>query len=78
MSKSKDAYKIVFGEAQIKETYQLKGHNFGGLIAGKAYCLSCSLIALNNDFTRWCIDKGCYYELHPQYQATKKRLTKLA
>lgn len=77
MSKSKDAFKTIFGEVQQKETYQLKGHSFNGIIAGKPYCMGCGLIALNNDFSRWCADKGCYYDLHPQFQSTKKRLTKL-
>lgn len=26
--------------------------------------------------TEWCIDKGCNYELHPQYKSAMKRLTK--
>mgnify|MGYP006961047935 CR=1 FL=1 len=76
--KSKDAFKSVFGEDYKKESYQMKGHTFNGLIAGKSYCMSCGFIALNNEFSRWCIDKGCYADLHPQYQSVKKRLTKLA
>lgn len=77
MSKSKDTFKTIFGEAHVKETYQMKGHSFSGIIAGKPYCMSCGFIALNNDFSRWCSDKGCYADLHPQYQSVKKRLTKL-
>ena len=77
MSKSKDTFKTIFGEAHVKENYQMKGHSFSGIIAGKPYCMSCGFIALNNDFSRWCIDKGCYADLHPQYQSVKKRLTKL-
>jgi len=73
---SKDQYKIVFGEEKKKEVYQLKGHSFSGIVAGKQVCSSCSLVGLNNDFTRWAIDKGCYYEIHPEYKSAKKRFTK--
>lgn len=75
--KSKDGFQSVFGAAYTKETYQMKGHSFNKNVSGKSYCSNCGLIALNNDFTRWCIDKGCYADLHPQYESTKRRLTKM-
>lgn len=27
--------------------------------------------------SKWCIDKGCYADLHPQYELARKRLTKM-
>lgn len=77
MSRSKDTFKIVFGEDLQRETYQMKGHSFGKSIGGKPYCMSCGFIALNNDLSRWYSEKGCYADLHPQYKSTLKRLTRL-
>lgn len=76
MSRSRDAYKIVFGESLPKETYQMKGHSFSKTIGGKPYCMSCGFIALNNEISRWYTEKGCYADLHPQYKSMLKRLTK--
>lgn len=73
---NKDNYKAIFGADYTKEAYQMKGHTFNQMASGKPVCSNCGLIALNNDFTRWCIDKGCYADLHPQYNSAKKRLTK--
>ena len=47
------------------------------LLGGKQVCKSCGLVALNNDFTRWSIDKGCYSDLHPEYKNARKRFTKM-
>lgn len=77
MSRSSETYKIIFGEESKKEVYQLKGHSFNRIVGSKQYCSSCSLIALNNPFTQWAIDKGCYYELHPEYKSVKRRNTKM-
>lgn len=60
-----------------REVYQFKGHSFSGkLIGGKQCCQSCGLFALNNEFTKWAIDKGCYYDIHPEYKSVKRRTTK--
>lgn len=61
----------------IKESYKMKGHQWAVLKGGgKQYCKSCGLVALNNKFTDWCIDKGCNHTDHPQFQSTMKRLTR--
>jgi len=75
--KQKDAFKSIFGTEYVKESYQMKGHSFNKLLSNKPVCSSCGLIALNNDFSKWCIEKGCYADLHPQYESTKRRLTKM-
>lgn len=75
--KQKDGFKSIFGTEYTKETYQMKGHSFSKLVSSKPVCISCGLIALNNDFSKWCIDKGCYADLHPQYESVRKRLTKM-
>lgn len=74
--KSKDAFKAVFGDSNSRENYKLVGHTFNKVFSGKPVCSNCGLIALNNDFTRWCIEKGCYADLHPQYNSAKVRLTR--
>lgn len=68
-----DLYSTVFGEERQKETYKYKPHNFKGKINNKSYCIHCGLVALNNDFTRWAIDKGCMNELHPSYKNQRKK-----
>lgn len=75
--KTQDLYKLVFGESQQKETYKMVGHSFNKVIGGKQVCSNCGLVALNNEFTRWSIDKGCYADLHPQYKSVKIRTTKM-
>lgn len=77
MSKYTDIYKAIFGEDYKKESYQMKAHMWKKVIAGKQVCQSCGLVALNNDFTRWSIEKGCYSDLHPEYKSARKRYTKL-
>lgn len=67
-----DLYKAVFGEELKRETYKHIPHNMKGRIAGKACCLNCGLIALNNEFSRWSIDKGCLSELHPSYKSKRR------
>ena len=39
-------------------------------------CIHCSLMKLNNDFTKWCISQGCDYRDHPLYQTMRKTLVK--
>lgn len=60
----------------VKETYSMKGHSFVPLKGvGKQYCRCCGLVALNNPISIWCIEMGCNYKDHPQYQ---NKLSKLA
>jgi hypothetical protein len=54
--------------------YKFQPHNMTGKVAGKSYCVRCGLVALNNEFTRWSVDKGCNSEDHPDYQR-KRQLT---
>lgn len=74
---AKDVYKVIFGEDLKKETYKMVGHSFNKVVGGKQVCSNCGLMALNNPFTQWCIEKGCYSDLHPQYKSVKVRLTRL-
>lgn len=60
-----------------KETYKLEGHSFTKVVGGKKVCSRCGLVALNNKLSEWCVDKGCLYQLHSQYESIVKRLTKL-
>lgn len=53
----------------------MEEHSFTLRISGKPYCQNCGLVALNNSFTRWAIDKGCLNEYHSQYQNKRRRLT---
>lgn len=55
-----------------KESFSLVPHKFEGRIAGKSYCISCGLLNLNNDFSRWAVEKGCDNMLHSQYQQKRK------
>ena len=73
--KSKDLYKIIFGEDHKKEVYKMVGHSFSKIVGGKQICSNCGLMALNNPFTVWCIDKGCYSDLHPNYRQVRKTLS---
>lgn len=70
-------YEMVFGEKYKKEQYKHEPHSFKEdcRITGKPYCSKCGLIALNNPFTRWSIEKGCLSELHPSYEAQRKKAT---
>lgn len=75
--KSSDLYKHIFGEDMLrKEPYKLVHHSFNRQVCGKQVCSNCGLMALNNDFTKWCIDKGCNADLHPQYKSVRLRLTR--
>lgn len=65
-------YQELFGESRKQEKYTYEPHNFSGKVTGKSYCVKCGLIALNNDFSRWSVDKGCNSDLHPQYKSKRK------
>lgn len=69
-----ELYERLFGEKQRKESYKYEPHNFSGRVGGKQYCVKCGLVALNNPFSDWSIEKGCLSELHPQYKS-KRNLT---
>ncbi len=76
MSKSfSTTYKEIFKEDYQKDTYKMQEHSFVFYSkAGKSICTKCGLLALKNEFSRWSIDKGCFSDVHPQYQ-TKRKLT---
>ena len=67
--------KMAFLGLSGKEPYKMKGHSFAMMkYGGKQYCKSCGLVALRNKATQWCIDKGCNYSDHKQYDSAMKRL----
>jgi hypothetical protein len=67
--KHSQLYETLFKEKYRKETYKFEAHSFiQNSRIGKPVCSSCGLIALNNSFTRFSIDKGCLSELHPSYE----------
>ena len=71
-----EKYKLLQTNAQT--AYKFKGHSFTPLKGiGKQYCKGCGLVALRNDISAWCIDKGCNYSDSPHYPAALKRLTKM-
>ena len=60
-----------------KTPYEMVGHSFVPLKhVGKQYCYRCGLVALNNDFTQWCVRMGCNHEDNPQYKNMRSKLTK--
>ena len=57
--------------------YKHTGHTWTPLKGvGKQVCKGCGLIALRNPLTDWCVEKGCYYEAHPQFKSKVKSLTR--
>lgn len=75
--KYKDAYKAIFGEDFKKEVYQMKPHSFNKVVGGKHTCSSCGLVALNNPFSQWSVEKGCFSDLHPEFKSVRKRYTRM-
>jgi hypothetical protein len=59
-----------------KEVFTMVSHSFSRTVGGKQICQSCGLVGLNNPLTEWCINKGCMYDIHPQYKSTVKKLTR--
>lgn len=57
------------------EEYSYVPHQWGRgfYIAGKPFCPRCGLIALNNEFSAWAVDKGCNHAEHPQFQSKVKK-----
>ncbi len=61
-----------------KEDYVYEKHDFVfSKPMGKSYCLNCGFVALNNDFSRWANDKGCKNNLHPSFESTRYKFTRL-
>jgi len=58
------------------EHYKFSPHGPWVPVGGKKFCFSCGIIALNNPASQWCVDKGCLYDLHSNYQRTMKKLTR--
>lgn len=58
--------------------YSFEGHSYRLMKGvGKNICIHCGLVILNNDITRWCVDKGCNYAYHPSYKSALFKLTKM-
>lgn len=59
------------------DKYKERGHTwYLDKNCGKQVCAFCGLIALRNQASDWCVQKGCFYKLHPSYQKTIRKLTK--
>ena len=71
-TKARETYKAIFGEDYVEDKYKLEPHVFIASGFGKQYCRKCGLVALNNPFSIWAHEKGCYNELHPQYNQKRK------
>ena len=67
----------IFGEEFKTEKYEFEPHSFKGRVCGKAYCVKCGLVDLNNDFTLWAISKGCNNHNHPDYERVRKKFTRI-
>lgn len=50
------------------EPYKMVAHKWTNRF-GFQVCQHCGLVALKNDFVKWCIDRGCHYEDHAGYKA---------
>lgn len=63
----------------MDEKYEYEQHTFQTdcRVGGKQFCLSCGLLALNNDFTSWAIRMGCKHKLHSSYANKRYENTKL-
>ncbi len=69
-------YKDIFKEDYQKETYKMQDHSFVfSERLRKSVCSRCGLLALKNQFTQWSVDKGCFSDLHPQYENKRKQFT---
>lgn len=71
--KGKDKESFLSKHEQRK--YKNVGHQFALMKGvGKQVCKSCGLIALRNRAADWCIDKGCWYDVHPQYKSAMRKM----
>jgi hypothetical protein len=57
------------------DAYRFESHSFIGWIASYRYCSGCGLIYSHNQFTQWCVDKGCNYRDHPSYKSVMHKFT---
>jgi len=62
------------GPSDFVVKYEYEPHNFVKLYKGipQLVCKHCGLVTLRNDFTRWCISKGCLNEYHSGYKAAMR------
>jgi hypothetical protein len=61
-----------------KEEYKYEPHQFVfWKAAGKHYCVWCGLVALNNPYSEWAVEKGCLNKLHTSHNNTRRKFTKL-
>lgn len=57
---------------------KLEPHSWtGNKVLSRQVCRKCGLVALKNDFTAWCIQMGCDYRDHPEYEAKRMQYTRL-
>lgn len=74
---SHDEVVSLLSAPKEKVAYKVKQHSFTPLKnTGKQFCKSCGIVAGNSPLARWCIDKGCHYEDHPQFKSMRRRLTR--
>lgn len=58
-------------------TYKMVGHSWSPLKGvGKNYCTNCGLVALRNQFTDFCVDKGCNYDVHSSYKSARSKYSR--
>ena len=58
----------------MKEKYDMEPHGPWIVSGGKRWCFSCGLVDLKNSASEWCVEKGCLYDLHPNYEKKMKKL----
>jgi hypothetical protein len=64
-----------FAEFTRRQPYKLVPHSFRGRFFSWAVCTNCGLIRGRNEFTEWCVQKGCNADDHPSYRAAMKQFT---
>lgn len=53
--------------------FKIKPHHWTHWCLPIPICASCGLLALKNSLSRWCVEKGCDYAEHPEYQRQVKK-----
>lgn len=68
---------VTIPYTEDKITYSYEPHNMKKLYKGipQLVCVHCGIVALKNDFTRFCISKGCQNRYHPDYNKMRNLLT---
>jgi hypothetical protein len=52
-----------------KQPYTMQAHSWDSKkLFHWDVCVDCGLVALKNDFSRWCIRIGCHYKDHAGYR----------